>query len=263
MKKNILNEELSRIKKMMGIHEQGLAGNPMTGQASGGQTYQTAPAKPQNLSPEQQIANKIVIATQGAGTNENGLIAAVKEIKSSGQFFNINAYLKTIGNKLDFAGIMNDEMDAQDEKYVNSVISLLKSIGVNASANTQGNFFHKNSFQIQGGASTQTTQQKTRTVFTPNEKIPLMFQQKGETIKQLQTKLGVTPVTGQFWTKTEAAVKKAAPEYNRQTGVTQDIWNKIMGTATAATQTLAPNQTGTPPAGDQTTGQPEDVMPEK
>jgi hypothetical protein len=70
-------------------------------------------------------------------------------------------------------------------------------------------------------------QQQTKPVFVANEKFPLKLQQKGELIKKLQTALGVKP-TGQFWTVTEKAVLAKAPEYKRETGVTQEIYNKIV-----------------------------------
>ena len=79
-------------------------------------------------------------------------------------------------------------------------------------------------------------QQQTKTVFVANEKFPLKFQQKGEAIKKIQTALGVKP-TGQFWTVTEKAVLAKAPEYKRATGVTEDIYNKIVGGQT----TVNPN----------------------
>ena len=71
------------------------------------------------------------------------------------------------------------------------------------------------------------SQQQTKPVFVANEKFPLKLQQKGELIKKLQTALGVKP-TGQFWTVTEKAVLAKAPEYKRETGVTQEIYNKIV-----------------------------------
>jgi hypothetical protein len=79
-------------------------------------------------------------------------------------------------------------------------------------------------------------QQQTKTVFVANEKFPLKFQQKGEAIKKIQTALGVKP-TGQFWTVTEKAVLAKAPEYKRATGVTEDIYNNIVGGQT----TVNPN----------------------
>jgi len=77
-------------------------------------------------------------------------------------------------------------------------------------------------------AKKQASSGVAKTNFIPNEKMPLKFQQKGENIKMMQERLGVKP-TGNFWTATEAAVKKAAPEYTREAGVTQEIFDKIMG----------------------------------
>jgi hypothetical protein len=91
-------------------------------------------------------------------------------------------------------------------------------------------------FNMSPKPATQQQQQKTKTVFTANETFPLKFQQKGEAIKKIQTALGVKP-TGQFWTVTEKAVLAKAPEYKRATGVTEDIYNKIVGGQT----TVNPN----------------------
>ena len=91
-------------------------------------------------------------------------------------------------------------------------------------------------FNMSPKPATQQQQQKTKTVFTANETFPLKLQQKGEAIKKMQTALGVKP-TGQFWTVTEKAVLTKAPEYKRATGVTQDIYNKIVGGQT----TVNPN----------------------
>jgi hypothetical protein len=82
----------------------------------------------------------------------------------------------------------------------------------------------------------QQKQQQTKTVFVANEKFPLKFQQKGEAIKKIQTALGIKP-TGNFWTLTEKAVLAKAPEYKRATGITEDIYNKIVGGQT----TVNPN----------------------
>jgi len=70
--------------------------------------------------------------------------------------------------------------------------------------------------------------------FVPNEVVPLKFGQSGNNIKMIQASLGVKP-TGQFYTLTDAAVKKVAPEYVRQTGVTQQIFDKIMGITASRT----------------------------
>ena len=75
---------------------------------------------------------------------------------------------------------------------------------------------------------------KPKVKFVPNEVVPLKFGQSGNNIKMIQASLGVKP-TGQFYTLTDAAVKKVAPEYVRQTGVTQQIFDKIMGITASRT----------------------------
>ena len=50
----------------------------------------------------------------------------------------------------------------------------------------------------------------------------------------IQASLGVKP-DGLFYTNTDAAIKKLVPEYNRQTGVTQQIFDKILGVVTKRT----------------------------
>lgn len=70
-----------------------------------------------------------------------------------------------------------------------------------------------------------------KVVFTPNEVFPLKFQQKGENIRYMQAYLGMPAnlQTGNFYTRTEAAVKKVFPQYKRETGVTQEMFNQITG----------------------------------
>ena len=69
---------------------------------------------------------------------------------------------------------------------------------------------------------------KPKVKYVPNEVVPLKFGQSGNNIKMIQASLGVKP-DGLFYTNTDAAVKKYIPEYNRQTGVTQQIFDKILG----------------------------------
>lgn len=86
------------------------------------------------------------------------------------------------------------------------------------------------------------------TQFRANEEFPLMFMDSGEKVKQLQTALGVKNragkpnITGNFYTATEALVKPKAQElgveYTRESGVSQDLFNKIVG--------LNPNPTDDP-----------------
>jgi hypothetical protein len=86
-----------------------------------------------------------------------------------------------------------------------------------------------------------------KVTFTPNDKLPLKFKQKGENIKVLQMKLNMPKnlQTGNFYTKTEEYIKKIVPEYNRTTGVTQEVWDKIFNPKTKPTtpeQTIAPEK---------------------
>ena len=69
---------------------------------------------------------------------------------------------------------------------------------------------------------------KPKVKYVPNEVVPLKFGQSGNNIKMIQASLGVKP-DGLFYTNTDAAIKKYIPEYDRQTGVTQQIFDKILG----------------------------------
>lgn len=69
---------------------------------------------------------------------------------------------------------------------------------------------------------------KPKIKYVPNEVVPLKFGQSGNNIKMIQASLGVKP-DGLFYTNTDSAIKKLVPEYNRQTGVTQQIFDKILG----------------------------------
>jgi hypothetical protein len=73
---------------------------------------------------------------------------------------------------------------------------------------------------------------------------PLMYGQVGPTIKTLQLALGLKGDT-YFGAVTEKSILAKAPEYKRQTGVTQDIYNKIVNASKPAAPTT--QQTTTPP----------------
>lgn len=75
---------------------------------------------------------------------------------------------------------------------------------------------------------------KPKVKYVPNEVVPLKFGQSGNNIKMIQASLGVKP-DGLFYTNTDVAVKKYIPEYDRQTGVTQQIFDKILGIVTKRT----------------------------
>ena len=88
--------------------------------------------------------------------------------------------------------------------------------------------------------------------FVANDTFPLKFGNMGEKVGQLQTALdirnraGQPNITKKFYTATEAAVKAKFPDYNRETGVTEDMFNQLVNTGSVeSTQKVnqAMNQT--------------------
>jgi hypothetical protein len=214
----------------------------------------------QQSTPEQAIAREFAGGAGGPGSNLPVMANALKKIKNLTQYEEVNKILKGI-NGMDIAGYINDECGYDNAQSVKAFITILGRIGVNASANYYkdpqkgGEYFRENSFKIIGTNApgkvvdpkadpkavkspdktpAPKVQQQNKTVFVANEKFPLMFQQKGEAIKKIQTALGIKP-TGNFWTLTEKAVLAKAPEYKRATGITEDIYNKIVGGQTTVT----------------------------
>lgn len=114
-------------------------------------------------------------------------------------------------------------------------------------------------YPLQGSTTPQVT-------FTPNEKPPFKFQQKGKNIKMMQEYLGLDKKlqTGNFYKATENAIKKMFPTYNRSTGVTQEMFDQITGvqqsqkrktqdTSFVSTDRQTPTQTTVnPPSPNQT-----------
>jgi hypothetical protein len=73
------------------------------------------------------------------------------------------------------------------------------------------------------GGSTKPTIQWTKETGS----FPLMYGQYGANIQKLQRGLGMRGDT-YFGPQTEKSVLAKAPEYKRETGVTQEIYNKIV-----------------------------------
>lgn len=71
---------------------------------------------------------------------------------------------------------------------------------------------------------------------------PLKFGEVGGGIGAMQVALGLKGDT-YFGPRTEKAILTKTPEYKRLTGVTQEIYNKIVATATAQSQTVAAQPT--------------------
>lgn len=112
-------------------------------------------------SEEQKIADGILAATQGAGTNEKNFLASTNKLKDSAQFWNVNSYLKTVGSKLDFAGIVNDEMGNDDGPDVQTIIDKLKTIGITATADiNEYNNFKPGTFKITSTGKETATPKK-------------------------------------------------------------------------------------------------------
>lgn len=193
--KNNIFEELNKMKNLINtkrgvvISEQGMVGMTPTASAA-----PAAPAAPK--SEEQKIADGIVSATQGVGTNEKNFLASINKIKDSKQFWNINAYLKTVGNKLDFAGIVNDEMDTDDGVDVQTIVNKLKSIGVGSTADiNEYNNFKPGTFKF--GPEGQANPAADKTKVVAGNKANDYARIVGDYSKKVQTSLGASP-TGQL-----------------------------------------------------------------
>lgn len=192
-----------------------------------------APAAPK-ASNEQQIANEL--HDDAEGRDLKGFLENIKKINSTAVYWNVNSALKQNPNKLDLAQTINSICNYYtDITFVKQIADYLKGLGLNVSYQAENNKFKRDTFVLTAAAAPATAAvksvapQKKKYQFQPNEKFPLKFGQTGENIKMIQQQLGVTPLTGNFWVKTEAAVKKAVPEYTRQNGISEDIWNKIFG----------------------------------
>jgi hypothetical protein len=115
---------------------------------------------------------------------------------------------------------------------------------------------------IVGGKETEYPIQGSQTPkvnFTPNEKPPFKFQQKGENIRMMQEYLGMPKnlQTGNFYNRTEQAIKKMFPTYNRSTGVNQDMFDQITGVKQS--QQRKTKNTSTIPS-ERTTQQPQTTV---
>lgn len=243
--KKTLSENLESVDSV--VSEQSVVGAPNMGMGT---------TKPEAATQQNQtlkdLANEIILATQGAGTNTSKVFDAVSKFKTAKDFWNVNAYLKTIGNNQDFTTIINDEFGIKDGNDLRRIQDHLKKLGIESTAEITSNdrvkSFTITSMGPTGTTTTNTTTNTTKTppkavaqtkvVFTSNNNFPLKFQQKGEKIKQLQTALdirnraGQPNITGKFWTATEAALKAKAAElglkYNKVTGVTEELFNAIV-----------------------------------
>ena len=86
--------------------------------------------------PEQKIVNDIISARDSAfGTNEKGIVDAIKSIKSVTQLKQIDDILKSTGAKLGIAATINNEMGMGDIPMVREIETHLKQIGADFTSN--------------------------------------------------------------------------------------------------------------------------------
>lgn len=122
MKSQTLNEQLSRIKSVMGILNES--------------------------TPEEDIVYSFCRAAEGPGTTIPAMIGAIAKIKDATQFWNVNAGIKKRMKTLDFAGVINDEMESDDLGTIKQITDMLSKIGIKAS------------YQTNNSTTTSTTGQK-------------------------------------------------------------------------------------------------------
>ena len=75
------------------------------------------------------IMYELINATDGAGTDEEKFVSAVKKIKNSTQFWNISSGLKKEKNK-NFIELVNSEFGVFDQEDIKKISNHLKSIGI-------------------------------------------------------------------------------------------------------------------------------------
>lgn len=215
-------ESLQRIKLMMGYslkktlkENAQTTGVVLSEQIIGAPAYVAGTNTPTTkYSPEQVIGNEIASAAGGAGTDEDGLVEAVEKINNSKEFWNINSYLKTIGSKLDFAGIVNDEMDNEDGKYVQRIINHLKKIGINSTADiNEYNNFKPNTFVITSTGVSKVETKKdgsSKKIYSPCPAGDYKKGCKSDVVKKVQACLGMAAKyqTGNFGPITQGELKK-------------------------------------------------------
>jgi hypothetical protein len=107
MKNQTLNEEISRIKSVMGILTEA----------------------PDWMTPTAKV---IIDASSGAGTNEDELLKGFKMIKSWQDYQNVEKEIIKFGYHKNLVFLFNDEYDPEDTKYVDAVVNSLRAVGIDA-----------------------------------------------------------------------------------------------------------------------------------
>ena len=222
MSKRIIKLTESQLKDIVAkvISEQGLAGDPNTGQASGGQIYNVTNSNTKSETP-----------TQGSAMNPKGGVNQFGAQKS----LNIACVLKSPEQKKQITGKNGDIVVFFNNGRFADVKGNKGNYECNGQqANTVNLMYDSNPKAIKYFAIGQSTPNKPKTSWVANgDKFPLKFGQYGNLIKQLQVSVGAydgqKPADGYFGPKTEAVLKLKYPKYDRTIGVDQSTFNFLMG----------------------------------
>ena len=126
-------------------------------------SYQPGKVISEQETPIQKIARNLITATCRPGTDLNGLVNWIKQIKDINTYNQLNNYLKVNVNNggcyENIQSMINGEIDTRDIKEMKDIMSHLKSIGIQSSADiaSDGSFLNKNTFKI-GTQSPKTLQ---------------------------------------------------------------------------------------------------------
>jgi hypothetical protein len=231
----------SEKEQILNMHKDKGYGKPLNEQTPNYVPNATYINKQQNKKPEgepipmpnavppadQAIANEILnnVKTQEA------LVKILPKIKNAKQFLNVSNGIKIASNNTtyDFFELASRYGGSSLANRLNGgskagvatkqITDYLTKIGVRSQSNENGEI------NFQGIAPTAV---KKQTQWKPETgKFPLLLGQVGPNIQKVQLSLGLKG-DKYFGAATEKAILSKVPEYKRQTGVTQEIYNKIV-----------------------------------
>ena len=162
--------------------------------------------------PELKIAKQFYEdGAYGPGTNPNNMVNAIQSITSAAQFWKVNELVKTLNSdKMDIAGVINDEFEYTDNDYssnrkdLDKIIAKLKTLGIGATIK-KGNLggYLKGTFKINAqpnkaatdNAATDNAAPDKTTTEDKSKKVQQYKQQiitkTSDTTKQIQALLGL------------------------------------------------------------------------
>jgi hypothetical protein len=147
MKKQI-SEEINSMKFLL-KYKRGIVISEQSVMGTIPDTLSDKPNTPiTQVSPEMEIANKFYKSAEGFGTNPEEMIGAINLISSVNQFSRVNDLVKNKPKKLDIAQTINDEFGNSNGFDATKIITKLKSLGIVATADIQGDYMRPGTFQI-------------------------------------------------------------------------------------------------------------------